>query len=143
MLLWQIRLIRRRAFSRGQRLSRMKIHKEKSVAVYKCDYFTVYRDAIVFPNKKKGVYNFVKSGDTIGVLAIRNGKVLMVKQYKYPIKKFTLEIPRGFIEKGESPKAAALRELEEETGYKAGRIVPMGKMYTIPGITTELSHIFF
>lgn len=52
------------------------------------------------------------------------------------------ELPAGTLEKGEDPAAAAPRELEEETGYRAGRIVPIASFYTTPGMTDELMHAF-
>ena len=53
-----------------------------------------------------------------------------------------MEIPAGTLEKGEKPEECAARELMEETGYKAGRLEPLGRCYMTPGYCTELIHFF-
>jgi ADP-ribose pyrophosphatase len=68
--------------------------------------------------------------------------VLMVTQYRYPIGQHLLEIPAGKLEKGEQPLAAAARELSEETGYTAAKIVPMGEFYPTPGFCSEKLYLY-
>ena len=72
-----------------------------------------------------------------------NGKyVLLVEQYRVPLGRFCLEIPAGLIGdedggEGEAPEAAAARELEEETGYRAGHMESLGEYYSSPGMVSE------
>jgi ADP-ribose pyrophosphatase len=67
--------------------------------------------------------------------------VLFVKQYRHAAGKYTLEIPAGKVEKGESPKEAAIREMREEIGY-VGNLLPILKWYLAPGYSTELMYVF-
>jgi len=67
---------------------------------------------------------------------------LMVRQYRYPVSEELLEIPAGVLESGEKPIDCAIRELSEETGYTAGRIVDLGAFYPSPGIFKEKLHLF-
>lgn len=69
-------------------------------------------------------------------------KVVLNRQYKHGIKKVVLEIPAGMIEKGESAKKAALRELAEETGYQPKRIRLLAKLIVNPTINTNYNYIF-
>lgn len=81
------------------------------------------------------------------VLALRPGaagddEVLLVKNQRYPIGQELLELPAGTLEPGEDVEVCALRELEEETGYRANSIERLGAFFTAPGFCTELLHAF-
>jgi len=69
-------------------------------------------------------------------------EVVLIKQFRYCAGKALWEIPAGTLEPGETPTACAERELTEETGYRAGKIVPMGGFYTSPGFCNEFLHLF-
>ena len=68
--------------------------------------------------------------------------VLLLRQYRYAAGGTLFEIPAGRLEPGEAPSACAVRELREETGCTAERITPLFSMYTTPGFTDELIHVF-
>lgn len=68
--------------------------------------------------------------------------VVLIRNRRFTIGRDLWELPAGTIEPGEVPLDCAVRELEEETGYRAGRIVPLGTFYTTPGMTDELMHAF-
>src|SRR5437867_9650451 len=68
--------------------------------------------------------------------------VLLVRQYRHPAREVMLETPAGSLDAGESPAAAAQRELSEEIGFRAGRLIPIGAFYLAPGWATELMHAF-
>ena len=76
------------------------------------------------------------------ILAIEEGHVLLVAQYRVPLGRICLEIPAGLIGdhdeyRGEPPETAAMRELEEETGYRAERMENLGEFYSSPGMVSE------
>ena len=71
-----------------------------------------------------------------------NGDVLLVEQFRYPMQQSLLELPAGKIDPGESPEETAARELEEEVGFRAGRLEKLAAFYTTPGFCTELLHLF-
>lgn len=68
--------------------------------------------------------------------------VVMVRNERVTIESSLLEIPAGGIDAGEAPIAAAARELEEESGYRAATLEPLCRFYTTPGMTDELMHVF-
>jgi ADP-ribose pyrophosphatase len=79
---------------------------------------------------------------TIGLIPIiDNLDILFVSQYRHAAGKTLLEIPAGKIERGETPRQAALREMAEEIGY-TGKLVPLLKMYLAPGYDTELMYVY-
>jgi ADP-ribose pyrophosphatase len=70
------------------------------------------------------------------------GQVLLVRQLRPAVGASILELPAGLIDPGEQPIDCARRELQEETGYRAGKLQPLVAFYTSPGFTDELIHIF-
>ena len=80
----------------------------------------------------------------VGVLPIdRDGNIILVRQFRYPFDTETLEMPAGKMDHGpENAEECGVRELAEETGCTAGRIVPLGAMYPSPGFLTEVTYLF-
>jgi len=75
------------------------------------------------------------------ILAFEGKKVILVKQHRFP-RGYVLEIPAGTLEKGEKPRACALREIQEETGYKAKNMTHFLTYYPSVGYNTEAIHCF-
>jgi ADP-ribose pyrophosphatase len=74
------------------------------------------------------------------IVAIDDGHAILVEQYRVPIGARCLELPAGLVgdeEKGEAVASAAIRELEEETGYRAERVVELGRFFASPGMSSE------
>jgi ADP-ribose diphosphatase len=83
----------------------------------------------------------VEHQDSVGIVAVSGSDVFLVTQYRHAAGKMLLEIPAGKIEKGETPRQAAIREMAEELGY-SGKLEPLTKWYLAPGYSTELMHVF-
>jgi ADP-ribose pyrophosphatase len=84
----------------------------------------------------------VKHPGAAAILAFdENDRMILVRQHRYP-HGYVLEIPAGTLEKGESPKACALREIQEETGYRAKRMTHLVTYYPSIGYNTEAIHCF-
>ncbi len=90
---------------------------------------------------KRVIREVVEHRGAAAVLAITDGKVILVKQYRFPYG-YVHEIPAGTLEKGESPTSCAFRELKEETGYEAMKMAPLIKYYPSIGYNTEVIHCF-
>ena len=84
----------------------------------------------------------VHPGGAAVVAVFSNGDVLLVEQFRYPMQQSLLELPAGRIDPGESPEETAARELEEEVGFRAGRLEKLAEFYTTPGFCNELLHLF-
>lgn len=93
--------------------------------------------------KTRGKWEYVSRtrGITAAViLAIDEGHVLLVEQYRVPLGRNCLELPAGLIgdeTEGEAAETAAIRELEEETGYRAARMIDLGRFHSSPGLASE------
>lgn len=85
----------------------------------------------------------VEVGGAVGIVAITDdNKVVLVKQFRKPIEKPIFEIPAGKLEKNESPKECAERELKEETGYSAKNIKLIHKFFTSAGFSNEIMFVY-
>lgn len=119
---------------------------EKSIEekeVFKGKVLRMVTEIVELPNGKEGYREIVKHPGAVAILAINDkGNVVLVEQYRRAIDKILFEIPAGKLEKGEDIDGAAKRELEEETGYKARKFTYLGKIYTAPGFTDEVIHIY-
>lgn len=103
----------------------------------------LFRDEVLLPNGKKGVREIIRHPGAVCVLPItEEGNVIFVNQFRYAFNKVTLEAPAGKLDKGEEPLEAAKRELREETGLSANKIVYLGEMYTTPALIDEIIHLY-
>jgi ADP-ribose pyrophosphatase len=85
----------------------------------------------------------VRHSGSVAVVPVIDDKVILLRQFRIAIGREILELPAGRLEANELPEACARRELEEETGYRAGRIVPATSYYSSVGFTDERIHVFF
>lgn len=82
------------------------------------------------------------SGSVAVVPLLDDGRMVLIRQFRLAAGGTIWEIPAGHIERGEAPEHCARRELEEETGYRAGKIEPLFEAYLSPGSSTELMRFF-
>jgi len=112
--------------------------------VYKGSFITLQVDTVRLPDGNTATREIVKHPGAVAVLALVEGgsKMLVVEQYRKPLEKAQVEIPAGKLEPGEDPLAAAGRELEEETGYRAKRLTHLQSFSTSPGFADEIIHLY-
>lgn len=105
--------------------------------------FSVEREEYQFPHGTHRTYDLVKHAQAVAVLPVdSHGNLLLIHQYRRAADTILLEIPAGLMEKGEEIEKSAQRELQEEIGYYANTLIPIGSFYTSPGFCDELVHIF-
>jgi len=81
-------------------------------------------------------------GGVTAIPVLKDGRLLLIRQFRYPIGKFILELPAGKLDSGQTPLDTIAREIEEETGYVAGAITHECSFYTTPGFSNESIHLF-
>ncbi len=100
-------------------------------------------DTIELPSGKRTEREIVEhKGCAVIVPVDDKGDVLLVRQYRKAVERELLELPAGGIDPGEGPEQCAIRELVEETGFRAAHIEPLGGFYSSPGFSTEYMHLF-
>lgn len=110
--------------------------------VFEGKIITVRCDDAVLPDGKPCKREIVEHPGGASVLCVADGKVVLVRQYRYAYGEELYEIPAGKLGKGEDPMSAARRELEEETGLVAGSLSLMTVLYPSPGYTNEKIYIY-
>lgn len=115
----------------------------KSERLYNGKVFNLVVDQIEYPTGNRAIREVAEHPGGAVVLAVfPDDRIILVKQYRYPLDKFLFELPAGKLNPNEDPMVCASRELTEETGYKAQRWKKLTAIYTSPGFCTEQLHIF-
>lgn len=114
-----------------------------SKKVFDGNLLKVYCDTVELPNGKQAGRELIRHPGAAAVVPITpEGNVVLVRQYRYATGKAMLEIPAGKLDEGEQPDDCVLRELEEETGYVSKNIKKLSAIYTTPGFTDEVIHLY-
>ena len=110
--------------------------------LFQSRWYAVRQDALISPEGQAITYTVVEHpGFVVIVPLLPDGRVAMERIYRYPLQRVNLECPSGGLD-GEEPEMAARRELEEETGYRADRLIDLGKYAASSGISDEEFSIF-
>ena len=120
--------------------------KEKTLhskCVFKGSLLDVRNDEVVFPSGSKSTREWINHpGAVCCIPVLENGDICLIKQYRYAIKKYVIELPAGKLEIGETPIGCAKRELEEEIGFEAKKIRFLTMFYPAVGFVNEEMHLF-
>ena len=115
-----------------------------STRIYQGRILNLRVDCVELANRDQAIREVVEHTGAAGVAAFdEDGKLLMVRQYRYPVGEALLELPAGKLEDGETPEQCAARELEEETGFRARRLVALGRVYPAAAYDSEVVHLFY
>ena len=100
-------------------------------------------DEVLEPGGVKGLREVVRQRGSVAALPVLDdGRVVLVRQYRYAVDALVWELPAGRRDPGETPEQGALRELEEEVGLRAATLEPLLTFWTTPGFCDEVMHLF-
>jgi ADP-ribose pyrophosphatase len=111
----------------------MNFRLKQSKEIYKGRVIDLKVDEIEYENGVIGYREVASHPGGAVVLAIHNGKIILVTQYRYPLGKIIYELPAGKLDNQEDPLECARRELEEETGYRSDNFTRLGEIVSTPG----------
>ena len=129
----------------GRRSAGVKMngHRLSSKRVYDGRVLAVDVDEVEEPGGVRATREVVRHSGSVAALAVHDdGRVVLVRQYRYAVDEAVWELPAGRLDPGETPLEGARRELEEEVGLRATRMEPMIVFYTTPGFCDETMHVF-
>jgi len=123
-------------------MAKDKVKTLKSTMVFRGKVFGVRRDEVVEPGGLRAIREVITHSGSVVVLPVfDDGRILLIQQYRYAARQYLWELVAGRIDKGESVKKAAARELKEETGYKAKRFSEFLELFPSPGFLEERMHL--
>ncbi len=116
----------------------------ESALKYKCFFMKLYEDKILLPNNETSTRIYIEHDGAAAVLPITSeGKIILIKQYRYPIKKISIEVPAGKKDDiNELGIDCITRELEEETGYRSNDITYIRDLHSCVGYSNEVIELF-
>ena len=119
-------------------------HKIESTQLLDGKLLKVYRDRVRLPDGGESEREWIDHPGAAAVVPLLpDGRVILVRQFRYPVGHEFIEVPAGkFDMKGESPEDVAHRELEEESGWRAGRLEKLGAFHMAIGYCNEVIHCF-
>lgn len=102
------------------------------------------RDTLEYGGQRRPYFYLNSPMDSVATVAVTaDNQLVLTRQYRHPIRQVIFDLPAGRLNEGEDPQQGAARELEEETGYRAGRIAPLGRYSPFPGSLKVTAHLFF
>lgn len=115
-----------------------------SQTVYRGNFLELRRDEVVLPDGGQAAREYVIHPGAVMIVALLpDGRLVMERQYRYPVQQTMIEFPAGKLDAGEGGLACAQRELLEETGYSARRWAKAGVMHPVIGYATEVIEVWF
>jgi ADP-ribose pyrophosphatase len=114
-----------------------------STESFKGRIFTVTVDRVTVPNGRTVTLDMVRHPGSVVLLPMQDeGRIVLIRQYRYALDRWIWELPAGSLDAGEDPAAAAARECEEEIGLIPGRVEFAGAWYPTPGFCTEVMNYY-
>jgi len=112
--------------------------------VYRCRVFDVFEGDILLPDGRRSRQSWIDHRPCIAVVPVNaEGKLVLIRQYRHATGGMLVEIPAGNMDReNETVEACVQRELAEETGFQAGRLVKLFEGYLVPGYCNEYMHFF-
>jgi ADP-ribose pyrophosphatase len=111
--------------------------------VWQSRWYNVRQDQLRQTDGREFTYTIIEKPGAVWVVPVTaEGDLILINQYRYPVGEWCLEVPAGNIEPGMAPAEMAARELREEIGGTAGRILPVAEFYTMNGIGDEIANVF-
>ncbi len=125
-------------------MNKGKSEERKSKLLYRGPVFNLFEDEILLSNGRVVHRSRVEHRPTVGVVPyIGDGQVLLIRQYRHAVAKTLIEVPAGTMDKkDETPEECVQRELAEEAGFRAGRLVKLFGGYLVPGYADEFMHFY-
>lgn len=119
------------------------IKKVSSEIIHKNPWWEYKNDKIIRSDGSEGEYAYIETpGNSIVVPVLDDGRLILVRQYRYLNEKWSIEFPGGGIHAGESPSDGAKRELLEESGYSTENLIKIGNFEPSVGVIKDMSHVF-
>ena len=114
----------------------------KQEELYKAKIFSLWGGQVSLDNGEVAIREYIRHSGGVGTVPVVNGNVILIRQFRISIERELIELPAGRLEPNEDPMACAARELEEEIGYRAKKLIPIASYFASVGNSNERMHLF-
>jgi len=110
--------------------------------LYRGKIFSLWGGQVALDNGKIAVREYIRHAGGVGIVPMMGENVILIRQFRISIERELIELPAGRLEPNEEPMDCAARELEEEIGYRAGKLIPIASYFASVGNSNEKMHLF-
>jgi len=114
----------------------------KQEEIHKGKIFSLWGGQVKLDNGEIAVREYIRHAGGVGIVPVIDGKVILIRQYRISIERELIELPAGRLEPNEAPMVCAGRELEEEIGYRAGKLISLASYFASVGNSNERMNLF-
>jgi ADP-ribose pyrophosphatase len=114
----------------------------KHQEIHKGKIFSLWGGQVELDNGDVAVREYIRHSGGVGIVPVVDGNVILIRQFRISIERELIELPAGRLEPNEDPIACAGRELEEEIGYRAGKLIPIASYFASVGNSNERMYLF-
>lgn len=114
----------------------------KREEIHKGKIFSLWGGQVELDNGEVAVREYIRHSGGVGIVPVVNRNIILIRQFRISIERELIELPAGRLEPNEEPMSCAARELEEEIGYRAGKLIPLASYFASVGNSNERMYLF-
>lgn len=114
----------------------------KQEEIHKGKIFSLWGGQVLLDNGDIAIREYIRHTGGVGIVPVVDGNVILIRQFRISIERELIELPAGRLEPDEEPMSCAARELEEEIGYRAGKLILIASYFASVGNSNERMHLF-
>ena len=114
----------------------------KQEEIYKARIFSLWGGQVKLDNGEVATREYIRHSGGVGIVPVIDGNVILIRQFRISIERELIELPAGRLEPNENPMECAARELEEEIGYRAGKLIRLSSYFASVGNSNERMYLF-
>lgn len=114
----------------------------KQEEIHKGKIFSLWGGQVKLDNGEVAVREYIRHSGGVAIVPVRDGNVILIRQFRISIERELIELPAGRLEPNEEPMSCAARELEEEIGYRANKLIPIASYFASVGNSNERMFLF-
>lgn len=114
----------------------------KQQEIYKTKVFSLWGGQVELDNGEVAVREYIRHSGGVGIVPVMDENVILIRQFRISIERELIELPAGRLEPNEDPISCAVRELEEEIGYRANKMIPLASYFASVGNSNEKMYLY-